>query len=95
MKRTFKSFTRSISFISKSLLWSVLFYLAFMTVINWDEIINTRKATLGAPELVRKSYLIPSRSVSTNAQAIPVHIQSDNRLSYYADVTGNKNPYNW
>ena len=37
MKRNKKRFV----FIGKSLLWSLLFYIAMMVAVNWDEIRNT------------------------------------------------------
>jgi hypothetical protein len=53
-------------FISKSLLWSVLFYLAAMTIINWEELSPNKKKENGQSWVKKNNQkeLIPTE-VST------------------------------
>lgn len=63
MKR--KLVTRSL-FVGKSLLWSVLFYLAIMTMVNWEEV-STRKNEGSERSYVKKN---------TQKELIPVAVST-------------------
>jgi len=66
--------SRKLTFISKSLLWSVLLYAVFMTIINWDEVSNrfgksgnrvasahSSSASATEPVVDAKAAIIPMR----------------------------------
>ncbi|MBS1587280.1 MAG: hypothetical protein JSS82_17230 [Bacteroidetes bacterium] len=66
--------SQKLMFISKSLLWSVLFYAVLMTIINWDEVSNrfgksdkqvasahTSSAPISEPVVDAKAAVIPGR----------------------------------
>ncbi len=60
-------------FISKSLLWSVLFFFAIMTILNWEELSSATKK--GSP----KSWVIKEHG--EGKELIPVKVGVSSKVS--------------
>jgi hypothetical protein len=53
--------TKSVVFISKSMLWSLLLYMAAMLAFNWDEVSTTKK---GKNAVTIVSHAAPAQGVN-------------------------------
>jgi hypothetical protein len=69
---------QKLAFISKSLLWSVLLYAVFMTIINWDEVSNRfSKSGSGVASIHSSSAPASEPVVDAKAAVIPMRIRKD------------------